>query len=88
MEFQTEARGQDEPAGNLLLLAGCGHGVGQLFQDTLLEAALKEIAFIGLADNFNVVELSPPESLENFLGLVFDERQVHGGELGGGQLTC
>ena len=80
MEFETQIGRQDEPAGNLLLFPGRGHGSGQANQQAFLETALEEIPFIGLADDFQAVELALAEGRQDFLGLVFDKGQVHGGQ--------
>ena len=44
------------------------------------KAALEEIPLIGLADDFQAVELALAEGGQDLLGLVFDKGQVHGGQ--------
>ena len=79
MEFETQIGRQDEPAGDLLLFPGRGHGIGQADQQAFLETALEEIPLIGLADDFQTVELPLAEGGQDLLGLVLDESQIHGG---------
>jgi hypothetical protein len=43
-----------------------------------LKAALEKIPFIGLANDFQVIEVSLAEGCQNSLRLVFNEGQVHG----------
>src|SRR5579859_843768 len=85
MELQTQVGGQNKPPGNLLLFASAGQGVGQFLQQTLLETAVEKIPLIGLADDFQVVELPSAEGLQDFLRLILNETEVHEG---GGQSTC
>jgi hypothetical protein len=40
---------------------------------------LEEIPLIGLADDFQTVELPLAEGGQDLLGLVLDESQIHGG---------
>jgi hypothetical protein len=80
VEFETQIGRQDEPVGDLLLLPSRGHGIGQAGQQVFLETALEEIPLIGLADDFQAVELPLTEGGQDLLGLVFDESQVHSGQ--------
>ena len=57
-----------------------GMEVGQAGQQAFLETALEEIPLIGLADDFQAVELALAEGGQDLLGLVFDQSQVHGGQ--------
>jgi len=41
---------------------------------------LENTPLIGLADDFQAVELPLTEGGQDLLGLVFDESQVHGGQ--------
>ena len=80
MQFQAQVGRQNKPAGNLLFFALGGHGLGQAAQNAFPETAIKEVSLVGLADGFEMVELSPSESLQHFLRLIFDKAQIHGGE--------
>ncbi len=91
MEFQAEVGRQDEPPGHLLLLADGGQVLGQMEQEPFFEAALEEIPFVGLAEDFQGVELTLAKGVQDSLGMIFDESQVHQGDralvLGLGQTT-
>jgi hypothetical protein len=79
MQFQAQVGRQNEPAGDLFLFANGGHGLGQAAEEALLETAVKEVTFVGLADDLQAVELTAAKGGEHGLGMVFDQGQVHGG---------
>jgi hypothetical protein len=61
VQLQTKIGGQNKPEGHLLLLSGRGQLLGQSHQYFLLEAQLKELLFIGLADDLDLIELAATE---------------------------
>ena len=76
MELQTEIGRQKEPPGNLFLLARGRQVLGQLPQELFLKAAFEEIPLVGLAEDFQGVELALAEGVQDALGMLFNKGQV------------
>jgi hypothetical protein len=65
VQVQTQIGRQDKPAGHFFFLAPRGHLPGQSLQHFLLEAEFKKLLLVGLADDFDLIKLPPPEGFQD-----------------------
>src|ERR1017187_4061244 len=84
MQLQTEVGGQLKPERHFLFLTVGGHGLRQAREDLFPKTQFKELLFVGLADDLDLIELAPAKGLQDLLLMVFDDLQVHGGCWGQG----
>jgi hypothetical protein len=65
-----------KPTGYFFFFPGRGHLLGQGLKDLFLEAKLKEFFLIGLADDFNLIELTPAKGFQNMLLVMLNDLQI------------
>ena len=82
VQLQTQIGGQFKPQRHFFFFPGRGHFLGQGRQNLFLEAQLEKLLLVGFANDLELVEFSPPESLQNPLLVKFNDFQVQSASSG------